>query len=87
MAVPEKELNNHHANLVAELAVKRVFAILGVDIDKPSDVEEFRENLRFGATLRRAADRGWLAVITVVVGGIMLAIWTGAAKLLRTMGV
>lgn len=29
----------------ADHAVKKVFAILGVDIDKPESVEEFREDL------------------------------------------
>jgi len=61
----------------AEIAVKRVFAILGVNIDVPKDVEEFRENLRFGATLRRAADRGLFAFITVLVGAIAVALWAG----------
>ena len=32
----------------ADRAVKKVFAILGVDVDKPESVEEFREDLRFG---------------------------------------
>lgn len=39
----------------AEDAVRKVFAILGVDVDVPKEVEEFRENLRFGASMRRAA--------------------------------
>ena len=30
----------------ADRAVKKVFAILGVDVDKPESVEEFREDLR-----------------------------------------
>lgn len=40
----------------AEDAVRKVFAILGIDVDVPKEVEEFRENLRFGASMRRAAD-------------------------------
>ena len=35
----------------ADRAVKKVFAILGVDVDKPDSVEEFREDLRFGKRL------------------------------------
>ena len=42
----------------ADRAVKKVFAILGVDIDKPESVEEFREDLRFGRKLRKASDHG-----------------------------
>ena len=45
----------------AEHAVKKVFAILGVDIDRPESVEEFREDLRFGRKLRKVADHGMLA--------------------------
>lgn len=66
-----------HAQESAELAVKRVFAILGVDIDVPKDVEEFRENLRFGATMRRTADKGMLAIIGVLVTALMAALWAG----------
>lgn len=66
-----------HASDAAELAVKKVFAILGVDIDVPKEVEEFRENLRFGATMRRAADKGIIALIGVLVTALAAAIWTG----------
>lgn len=61
----------------AEIAVKRVFAILGVNVDVPKDVEEFRENLRFGATLRRAADKGFFAFVVVVAGAVAVALWAG----------
>ena len=37
-----------HAAEAADTAVKKVFAILGVDVDVPKEVEQFRENLRFG---------------------------------------
>jgi len=66
-----------HAQESAELAVKKVFAILGVDIDVPKEVEEFRENLRFGATMRRASDRGMLAIIGAVAVALMAALWAG----------
>lgn len=63
----------------AELAVKKVFAILGVNIDEPKEVEEFRENLRFGATMRHAVNKGMLAMVIVFAGGMMAATWTGIA--------
>ena len=66
-----------HAQQSAELAVKKVFAILGVDIDVPKEVEEFRENLRFGATMRRAADKGMIALIGVLVTALAATIWAG----------
>lgn len=71
-----------HANESAEIAVKKVFAILGVNVDVPRDIEEFRENLRFGAGLRRATDRGYMAMITIVAGGIIFSLWVGIKKAL-----
>jgi len=73
----DNEQVNLHVERSAELAVKRVFAILGVDIDKPKEVEEFRENLRFGATLRRAADKGFLAMVIIIAGAIVAMAWAG----------
>lgn len=51
-----------NADEIAEKAVKKVFAILGVDIDKPDAIEEFRLGLRFSQRLRRASDRGSMAI-------------------------
>ena len=65
------------AQQAADEAVKKVFAILGVDVDVPKEVEEFRENLRFGATLRRAADRGVFAVVGLAAVGMAAAFWSG----------
>lgn len=73
----QEAFNCPHARESAEMAVKKVFAILGVDIDKPSEVEEFRQNLRFGATMRRATDRGVLAVAAAVGVAVLAAIWSG----------
>ena len=50
----------------ADRAVKKVFAILGVDVDKPESVEEFREDLRFGKKMRKSADHGFLALMGVL---------------------
>lgn len=61
----------------ADVAVRKVFAILGVDVDDPEKVEEFRMDLRFGRTMRRAADKGLLAMIGVVAGGLIMAMWAG----------
>lgn len=66
-----------HVKEAADEAVKKVFAILGVDIDVPREVEQFRENLRFGASMRRAADKGMLTVIGVLVTAMLAALWAG----------
>ena len=59
-----------HAEESARQAVKMVFAILGVNVDEPKEVEEFRENLRFGASMRRAADKGWLVLAGMFFTGV-----------------
>lgn len=61
----------------AEAAVKKVFAILGVNVDIPKEVEAFREDLRFGGSLRRAAEKGMLAMVVITAGAIVYAIWAG----------
>lgn len=61
----------------AKEAVKQVFAILGVDVDDPAQVEEFRKDLRFGQSMRRASDKGFMAVFVLVFTGIALAAWSG----------
>lgn len=61
----------------ADRAVKKVFAILGVDVDKPESVEEFREDLRFGKRMRKAADHGLLTMMGVIAAAVMAAMWAG----------
>lgn len=58
-------------------SVRQVFAIMGVDIDVPKDVEEFRENLRFSASMRHAVNKGVLAVVALMAVGIAGAMWAG----------
>lgn len=61
----------------AEHAVKKVFAILGVDIERPESVEEFREDLRFGKRMRKVADHGTLAFFGVVAAAFAATVWAG----------
>ena len=61
----------------AESAVRKVFAILGVNVDDPEKVEEFRMGLRFGQSLRRASDKGTIAVIVLIFVALAGAAWSG----------
>lgn len=61
----------------ADRAVKKVFAILGVDVDRPESVEEFREDLRFGRRLRKVAGHGMLAFFGVAAAALAAAVWAG----------
>lgn len=69
-----------YSDLAAREAVKQVFAILGVDIDDPEKVEEFRKDLRFGQSMRRAADKGILAFVGVVSAAAVYALFAGIAE-------
>lgn len=77
--MPEKHepCDNPTCQEAADRAVKKVFAILGVDVDKPESVEEFREDLRFGKRMRRAADHGLLALMGVITAALAAAAWAG----------
>ena len=70
----------------ADNAVRKVFAILGVDIDKPESVEEFREDLRFGKRMRKAADHGILVLIGVLIVGLTAAMWSGIVSNIKGHG-
>ena len=61
----------------ANRAVKKVFAILGVDINKPESVEEFREDLRFGRKLRKLADHGTIVIVGLLFTGLAWAVFEG----------
>lgn len=74
---PHAEDSCPHAEESAEAAVRRVFEILGVDINKPESVEQFREDLRFGGKMRRAADHGFLAMVGIIAVAFAAALWTG----------
>ena len=65
------------AGAIADEAVRKVFAILGVDIDKPESVAEFQDDLRFGRRLRRASDHGILAMVGLLIVGLGAALWAG----------
>ena len=64
-------------------AVAKTFATLGVDVNDPKSVEEFRADLRFGARLRRSSDHAWKVAVGMVVTGLGIALWQGIHFLLR----
>lgn len=61
----------------ADKSVQKVFAILGVDIDKPESVSEFQDDLRFGRRLRKMAEHGSLVVTALLVTGLIWAAFEG----------
>lgn len=73
----EERRNDQYSEDVAHRAVKQVFAILGIDVDNPKEVEEFRKDLRFGQSMRQAADKGMLAFVGVVAAAMVYALFSG----------
>ena len=61
----------------ADKAVKKVFAIFGVDVDVPKEVEEFRVGLRFGNDMQKYAKRGMMALVVVFASALVLATFAG----------
>lgn len=73
----ERVIEHAEIEEAVSCAVKKVFAILGVDIDKPESVETFREDLRFGRRMRLAANHSFLAFVGVLTVGFMSSVWFG----------
>lgn len=63
------------AHQAVDMAVKKAFGHLGVDIDDPKDLQVFRDDLRFGGVFRNAATKSFFALIAAIFGGIGLSIW------------
>lgn len=82
---PETTCNyaENMSEATAERAVKKFFAILGVDVSKPESVEELREDLRFGRRMRKVADHGLLAFFGVVAAALAAAVWAGLVSKLN----
>lgn len=74
------------AEEAAKAAVCQVFTILGVDVNNPESVENFREDLRFGKKLRRAADHGILAILGVIATALAAVVWAGIVAKLAGKG-
>lgn len=74
------------ANEAADAAVKKVFAILGIDIDDPKQVEEFRQDLRFAGSLRQDVKDGKTTIrrvaLTIFLTAISGALWIGVKSYL-----
>lgn len=74
----EAKLSRSEATLIdraAQRAVKQAFSHLGVDVDIPSDLQRFRDDLRFGGVFRAAATKSFFALVAAVFGGIGLSVW------------
>lgn len=67
----------------ADLAVKKVFFLLGVDVENAESVEDFREDLRFGRRLRKLANNGMAGIVGLLALGLMTALYSGIVSSLK----
>jgi hypothetical protein len=74
---------NSEITQAADLAVRKVFYLLGVDVDNAESVEDFRADLRFGRKLRKLADHGLVGMVGVAAVGLAAAIWHGIVQSMR----
>lgn len=65
----------------ATRSVEIVFASIGVDVNDPKDLQRFRDDLRFGAMIRAAAQKGMFAALTAIVTAIVGAVWYAVTHL------
>ena len=72
-----------NAEAAADLAVKKFFYILGVDVEDAKSVESFREDLRFNRKLRKLADHGIYSMVGLIALAITTALWIGIQNALR----
>lgn len=74
----ESKLSRNESTLIdraAQRAVKQAFSHLGVDVDNPTDLQRFRDDLRFGGVFRTAATKSFFALVAALFGGIGLSLW------------
>lgn len=57
------------------LAVKTTFGYMGVDANDPTELEAFRNDLRFGGAIRSSITKGFFALLAAIFGGIGLSLW------------
>ena len=70
-------------NGAADRAVRQVFAKLGVDVNSPHELEEFRQDMRFSHAARTLAGHGVLALVGAITTALAAAIWIGVVSAIR----
>lgn len=72
---PPSEDTCKYSEKAADEAVRKVFAIMGVNVDDPESVENFRDSLRFGKAMHQAASKGACAFISALGAAILYLIF------------
>lgn len=56
-------------------AVSTAFGHLGVDVNNPHELQEFREEIRWGGYMRAAFTKGMIAFLLAICGAMGLSFW------------
>ena len=71
------------AKLGSEMAVREIFKIIGINVDDPTQVDNFRQDWHFARDQRndsaKRRDSIANAVIGIVAAGVCLILWVGFA--------
>ena len=69
----EKKLEDSElkvAHQAVDMAVKKAFAYMGVDVNDPQQIQAFRDDVTFGGLLKDAAKKSFYAMLATI-GGII----------------
>ena len=72
---PPTEDTCKYSERAADEAVRKVFSIMGVNVDDPESVENFRNSLRFGKAMHQAASKGALAFVSALGAAVLYLIF------------
>ena len=80
-------MRDEHIEVIAEAAARKAvrdaFLVLGIDVNVKREVDDFRDDLRFGRQIRKLVGHGMLAAVSVAAAAIAVSAWTGIVAAIR----
>lgn len=80
-------MRDEHVEAIAEAAARKAvrdaFLVLGIDVNVKREVDDFRDDLRFGRQIRKLVGHGMLAAVTVAAAAIAVSAWTGIVDAIK----
>lgn len=80
-------MRDEHVEAIAEAAARKAvrdaFLVLGIDVNVKREVDDFRDDLRFGRQIRKLVGHGMLAAVSVAAAAIAVSAWTGIVSAIR----
>ena len=80
-------VRDEHIEVIAEAAARKAvrdaFLVLGIDVNVKREVDDFRDDLRFGRQIRKLVGHGMLAAVSVAAAAIAVSAWTGIVDAIK----